>query len=287
MKYYLVTTDHLTDKLLFRDDGDFKAGMNFTPLIALALDVGIMAFILMSNLVHYILACMNKAAALAFITRFKSLYGGYYCRKYGVKDFLRHVQIDIRELSGEDEILEKGVAYVLMNSVAAKITLNASGYQWGSGMCYFNRTALNGTPIGSISWRKRCSILKSRQQVKPEWVLTGEGYIDPRSYICVKMVEKLYRTPTRMQYFLNNSSKAKKRLESSAGLPAFRDQVILDGLNDLCSTLFGKQRPEELTQEEKAELLKQLRRRFSSDINQLCRVTGFSPDEAGKMLDSI
>jgi len=287
MRYYLVTTDHLSDKLLFKDDEDFKAGMNFTPVIALALDVLVLAFILMSNHVHYIIGCRNKKEALSFITSFKNLYGRYFCRRYKVKDFLRRISVDIKELEEYDGGLENGVAYVLMNSVAAKICMRAEDYPWGSGNCYFNLMPVDGTPVSEMTKRAQVRLLHSKQDVNPKWTVTDGGYINPRSYVARKTVETLYRTPGQMRHALLNSSKAKSRMESSAGLPAFRDQIIQESLKDLCVTLFGKKSVEALTENEKSELLKQLRWRFSADVKQLCRVTEIQYEEATRLLDRV
>lgn len=287
MRYYLVTTDHFLDRLLFKDDEDYKAGMNFTPVVARSLNVLVLAFILMSNHVHYVIGCRNLDAALEFITQFKNLYGRYFCGKYKVEDFLRRLKVDISELDEFDGGLGKGVAYVLMNSVAARICMNAEDYPWGSGGCYFNLSAVRGTRIGDLSQRAQIRLLHSKQEVNPNWVITEEGYIDPRSYIARRTVEDYYGTPGQMRYALLNSSKAKARLESSAGMPSFRDQVIQEGTKDLCQSLFGKKQIEVLTREEKAELLKQLRWRFSADVKQLCRVTGIQYEEAVTLLDSL
>lgn len=68
-------------------------------------------------------------------------------------------------------------------------------------------------------------------------------------------------------------------------LPAFRDQVILAAVPDLCQSLFRKRSVEELTEDQMLELLRQLRFRFSAGANQLARVTGLSYDAAAKYLD--
>ena len=55
-KYYLITTEHLEDKLWFREEEDFVVGMNYVALQALlSPEVLVLAFILMSNHVHFVL----------------------------------------------------------------------------------------------------------------------------------------------------------------------------------------------------------------------------------------
>jgi len=103
----------------------------------------------------------------------------------------------------------------------------------------------------------------------------------------VGAVETLFRKPTRMNYFLASSSKARKRLESEEHLPAFRDQIILAALPDLCRSLFGKDMFQELLPEERTELMRQIRFRFSADVNQIARVCGLSYAEAARVIDGI
>lgn len=53
--YWLITTEHLKDRLWFKDEEDFKAGMNYVAVMAATMqDIEILAFILMSNHVHFV-----------------------------------------------------------------------------------------------------------------------------------------------------------------------------------------------------------------------------------------
>ena len=91
-----------------------------------------------------------------------------------------------------------------------------------------------------------------------------------------------------MNFFLQNSSKAKRRLASNENdLPSFRDQIVVSAIPDLCHSLFQKRTWAELNSEEQVELLKQLKYRFSANVHQLARVTGLSYDAVTEKLDSI
>jgi hypothetical protein len=90
-----------------------------------------------------------------------------------------------------------------------------------------------------------------------------------------------------MNYYITNSSKAKRRLAAGDdSLPSFRDQSILAAIPDLCRSLFGKRHFSELNDSEKAEFLRQIRYRFSSNVHQIARVTGLSYGEASRLLDN-
>ena len=293
MKYlkriWLVTTDHLEDGLWFREMEDFKVGMNYVAVQVSRSRVVVLAFILMSNHVHFVLYG-TREDVLAFIYGFKARYSRYLQRKYGLPEFLRDYGVDLQEIPEDDgqESPERASAYVQMNSVAANICLHASQYPWGSGNAFFNAAPAKGRPLGTLSARAKRRILHCACDLPDPWLLGEEGYILPSSYLNINYVEQLYRTPKRMNYFLVNSSKAKKRLGAGeTELPSFRDQTILSVLPDFCWTLFGKHGFNDLTESEQSEILRQLRYRFGSQVNQLARVTGLSYDAVARLLDNI
>ena len=132
------TTEHLEDGLWFRDEEDFKVGMNHVAIEAsLHPEVCILAFVLMSNHVHFLLKA-QESDARSFMEGFKHRYSIYVRRKYGLKNLLRHNRIDIKEIPFEDESVEKAMAYTVVNPVAAGICLHASQYPWGTGCLYFS-----------------------------------------------------------------------------------------------------------------------------------------------------
>ena len=287
MEFYLVSTDHLSEALWFKDDEDFKAGMNQVAVVTCLTGTTVLAFSLMSNHVHFVVEA-GYAEAEAFINQFKRLYAAYYQRKYGVNKFLRRNRVDIQLLESYGESLERGIAYVLMNPVAANICLHPTGYRWSSCEVLFRERPANGRPLGDYSLREQARILHSRVRLPQKWFLGVDGYILPDSYVPVRFVESLFRTPKRLSYFLNNSSKAKVRLrQGEEGLPSFRDQVILGALPDLCQSLFRKRRLEDLSEGECAELIRQIRFRFSADFHQIARVLGIAYSEVAALFDSL
>ena len=286
VKVWLVTTDHLEDSLWFRDDEDFTVGMNYVAVQVAVSKVTILVFILMSNHVHFILVG-TREEVLAFVNGYKMRYSRHLQHKYGQKEFLRRNDVDLREIPVEDETLERAVAYVQMNCVAANICSHPTQYPWGCGNAFFGSGQLKGIELNNISVRSKRRLLHCAIDLPGGWMMGEKGYILPSSYLNVKYVEALFRTPKRMNYFLQNSSKARRRLESGeADLPSFRDQIIISAVPDLCRSLFGKASFGDLSLPEKAEALRQLRFRFSCNANQLARVTGLSYDAAARLLDS-
>ena len=287
-KYYLVTTDHLKVGLWFRDERDFAAGMNFVAIQAYRSKVTVLAFVLMSNHLHFVVQG-RWADVKAFIDGIKSSYSKYLNHKYGTREFLRRNKVRIEEVSTLNEGLEKAIAYTQMNCVAAGICSHPSQFPWGTGPLFFNSTKRSGRRLGSLSKRARIRLFHCCDEDLPtDWLVSEEGYILPESYVNVKYVESVYRNAKRMNYFLVNSSKAKKKMDTSdENLPSFKDQVILAALPDLYRSLFQKRCFTELSPSEQIESLRQIRFRFSSNVHQIARVTGLTYEEAARMMDSI
>ena len=263
--------------------------MNFVAMqAACSPEVVILAFILMSNHVHFVLTGTRKEVD-AFICQFKKRYSVYYSARWGGKKFLRHNRVDIKEITDNDEALERAIAYVQMNCVAANICAHPSQYLWGTGNLFFNQKGnYAGTRLGDLSARSRKSLLHTNcNSLSMDWHIGPDGFVLPQEYADVLAVEKVFRSPRRMNYFLSTSSKARKRIEADERLPAFRDQTILASMPDLCRSLFGKEAFLELTDGEQAEFMRQLRFRFSADIHQIARVCGLSYAEAARRMEEI
>lgn len=287
MTFFLITTDHLETRLWFRDDEDFKTGMNHVAAIAFSVGVRVLAFILMSNHVHFVLEGTEDKVVM-FITEFKRVYSRYLNYKYGSRETLRRNGTDIQPLPLGDESLERAIAYIQMNCVAANICIHPSDYRWGTGNAFFRQTPGRGRPLTDLSERARFRLLHCKLVLPPEWIIGEDGYILPESYVAVGFVESLFRTPKRMNYFLQTSSKAKRVLSRMEGnIPSFRDQVIFAALPDLCMSLFREREWACLNREQQAVLVEEVRRRFSADVNQIARVTGISYAEVAKMLQEF
>lgn len=286
-KLWLVTTNHLEDGIWFRDDEDFKVGMNHVAIGAQGDVVIVLAFILMSNHVHFVLYGTRKEVEV-FMVALKQRYSLYLSKKYGERDFLRRNHVDYKLIPSDDDALEWAIAYVQMNCVAANICSHPSQYPWGTGNVFFNASKSMGRSIGSMSGRECKRLLHTSSNNLPEeWVVSDDGYILPENYVAVKTVESCYRHAKRMNYFLRNSSKARRRMDTADDkLPSFRDQTILAALPDLCQSMFGKEAFGVLTPSEQIEFVHQVRFRFSANVNQVARVCGISYEQAARLMDS-
>ena len=285
MEFWLISTAHLEDRLLFKDSEDYKVGMNYVAVQTYKAGINVLAFILMSNHAHFVVEG-SRSQAEAFIYSFKGYYSRYLGKKYGVQEFLRRNDVDVRPIPFDNEPLGRAIAYVQMNCVAANICTHPVEYTWGTGATFFPMSEKRGKLLKDLSARERYRLLHTKADLPESWMIFDDGYISPASYVSKDYVEAIFRTPKRMNFFLQNSSKAKQRLEmGETCLPAFSDQTIIAALPELCRTLFQKSSVDALNEEQLVELLRQLRFRFSSNVNQLARITGLSYEEAAEYMD--
>lgn len=300
--YYLISTEHLEDKLWFKEADDFVVGMNHVALQSyICREVSVLAFILMSNHVHFVLYGTEQEV-MDYVNAFKRRYSLYLFRKYAVNALLRENGLDLKVISEyEPDALERAIAYVQMNCVAAGICGHPSLYPWGTGNAFFKATdeafpakRLSGEHVKRLadySGRARKCLLHSGKALElPDyWLVSDGGYVLPESYVDVDHVEKLFRKLSRMTYFLNTSSKARKRLETDEDrIPSFKDQIILQALPDLLNGLFGKASFQELNLEaDRAEAIRQIRYRFSANVHQAARVCGISYADAARLIDTV
>lgn len=285
MSFFLVTTDHLLKDILFRDDEDFRVAMNYVAIAAFVTGVYVLAFILMSNHLHFVIACPYEKAVL-FANRFKTLYGRYYARKYGTRNFMRRVGVDYKSVWPDDESLLRAIAYVQMNCVAANICPYPYMYRWGTGSVFFNDNKSHCRTLVEMSETKQAKMLHSNVFLPKSYKVSDDGYILPESFVQVKFVEEQFKSSNRYLYFLNTSSKAKAHLEKDAA-PSFSDQVIVAAIRDLSFSLYRSASFNELTQTDKADLIKNIKRRFSADISQIGRVLSLSYEDVVKLLEAI
>ena len=285
--FYFISSSHFEDRIWFRCNDDYRAAMNYVAIVAHRTHTTVLAFVLMSNHVHFLVSSAGRELAKAFYNLFKTLYSKYFCRKYKERRFFRDNGVDIRAINRDGEGIETVTAYILMNPVAANICYNAALYPWGSGRCFFSETTPSGRRVAELSKRERIRLFHSKLDVNDDWLVAEEGYILPETYVAVKFVESVYRTARRLNYFLQSSSKARAKIEGvETALPTFRDPSLLAFAEDFCTSIFRKQHLQDLDDKHLALLIYELRRRSGADVGQISRVLSVSPETVAAILSS-
>ena len=111
--FYHLFSDGFRTDVLFEDKQAFIAGMNIVALCFLKCNIDILAFCLMDNHVHFILYG-TVIQCKDFINMYKRLTGRWILVRYGIKDYLRQLPVDIL-LIGDEERLLNTLAYLDRN----------------------------------------------------------------------------------------------------------------------------------------------------------------------------
>lgn len=276
--YYHVYTKGLEDDVMFRSNEDYVVGMNYVPVSIIGLDVLILAFVLMSNHVHFIVYGTYDEVS-RFIEMYKNLIGRYARNKYGVKELLRRVGTGVSLIPDSAEELKRKIAYVLNNPVAAGINCLPVTYEWGSGRCYFNgnRSMGQGLPLSSFSRNEQKKLMRTHKILMQGYLVTEQGYIDPRCYVNADIVEKLYYKANSLAYYLGAQPKRSSSLLLS-------DTLLTNIVDEIIDKQYGGLHPSQLSKESLTVLIKDMNRRLNSSAKQIARVLKVSLTEVVSIL---
>ena len=77
-------------------------------------------------------------------------------------------------------------------------------YPWGCGHLYFSehRYFFKGHRIGSLSWRERIRLFRTKHPLPPEWQMDENGRILPECFVEYEAVERFFRSPRAFIAFL-------------------------------------------------------------------------------------
>ena len=264
-RYYHVCTKGLADDVIFRNDTDYIAGMNFVPISLLGLGIRIMAFTLMSNHFHFLIYGTYEEAVM-FIETYKNLVGRYVRNTYDVPQILRRIETGVYAVGDSLEELKQKLAYVLNNPVAAGVNVFALMYEWGSGRYYFVDRKLRGdyVRLSSFTVKEQIKMLHSNKKLPQEYTLRS-GYIDPACYVDYQKVEDLFVRASSLNYYLSKVNKKDSTMVLSDG-------ILINVVDEILDKQYGGLKPIELSTESLSVLVRDLNRRFNASPKQLARV---------------
>ena len=171
--YYHVCTDGNQLSWMFKDDEDFRNGINRLAICSFALKLSIICFILMDNHVHFVFYG-TLSQCKDFISRYKSAISRWIEEKYGISRYLSNLSSEIIPIESEEALMET-VAYIDRNSIMAGYKFLPCDYPWGSAKYMFREdcarssykkgglvkkdayTVLSRTELGNISAEKCAS----------------------------------------------------------------------------------------------------------------------------------
>ncbi len=284
---YHFCTNGLKKSLIFSSDEDYIRGMNAIAISKVKYpEVEILAFCLMSNHVHFILACTERDG-LKFMRHYKLQIGSYLRSKYGQERNLTGADIGSKVLDNP-EYTFSAIAYVLRNPIAAGITISPTEYRWSSACLYFgNRIFCNENlqSISTITRERLRKLTNSHCAFCNDWHIDDNGMIFPGDYTDYEKVEKIFGRPSQLLYYLSKNNDTV--IEADTGILSkckYSDKEILASRDTLIEKVFHKKSISMMSIENKISLASMLRKRYGLSIPTLGRVTGLDRELLRQLL---
>ena len=276
-KFYHVCTDGLEQVTLLKDEEGFKAAWNYIALIAWRIGVEVVAFTLMSNHIHLILACKDVLQADAAIKLYKKLLSMYLKNKYGLKKVLHHTD-DCISLIDSVAYMKNCIAYIMRNAVCARICAKPEDYRWTSYACYFSdASSENSFPVSELTFSQKRKMLRTGMNLMDcPLRITEGGLIALDSFVRYDIVERIYRHSGKsFLYYLGCCNDARMEYELTCQpMMHVSDQDMYETVSKYAAGRFRGKDLAELTSAEKCSILKHLFFNNKTSVPQLSRILG-------------
>ena len=274
---------------MFHNEDDFRAGMNRIHLVAENYYVLILAFVLMDTHFHFVLYG-DFDSCNRFVHEYVRRTSIYMSKRYPDRKTLKNIRISQQAIE-DDRYLKTAICYVIKNPYNAGLPYNAWDYPWSSGALYFRRQGIWTTPIWMLGPDEMLKSTKTKKlqllshNVTDTDIPMIDGLIDPRLYVSVELVEKIFRTHRAYNYFLfiSKDSDVDERdgIVSHLTIPIVELREIR---RQLSIELFGSDNLRNLDMGQRIRLAKVLKSRFNSSTKQIAKSCGLVYDEVKSLL---
>ncbi len=278
--YFHICTDGKAVPWLFQDTKDFIAGINRIGICHVMTKVIVVAYILMDNHVHFVVHG-NMLQCKEFINLYKRLTGKWISIRYGYKDYLHCLPVEIIRIENEESLLNT-IAYIDRNAMVAGYRNMPGEYPWGSSRYVFKEPDLHVEgyrTVGSLTRREQRAILNTHAILPSGWKINDEGMILPTSFVSVRRLESIFKTAARYSYFLARKLEGEVEQSMEQTRKAFIPNKELRAiLHEMVQKKFGQDDIRSLDMNARLNLARTLRYSYGSTVKQIARMLHLTPD---------
>lgn len=193
--YYHLSSHHLETQRIFRNDSDYIFGVNSLALLLSGSQVQVIAYCLMDNHLHLLLAGEYERC-LGYYGKVLHRIAQYVKINYGVSGILRKEDVDIvAVLTGQQ--MKEEICYIHRNPYKARID-SPLAYRWSSADVYFNSSISTGVQVKTIPIKDRKVLFKTHIPVNDEYE-HRDGKILNASFVAYKEASERFRDS--VEYF--------------------------------------------------------------------------------------
>jgi REP element-mobilizing transposase RayT len=270
--------------IIFHNPESYQAAMTIIAMCAHDCpDIKIITFELMSNHVHFIL-CGDEDACRQFFALFKQRWNRYLHFRKIVVDLSGFIEKTVPILTLES--LRNQIAYTNRNNYVVDPSHTPFSYPYGAGNCYFlpvNKNRMD-TRFGSLTIRKKRSLLHSHQIDYPADFAIIDNYISPASCCAISFGEQIFRDARHYFFKVSRDIESDKEVAKALGETVYyTDDELNVILYKKCQNDYGGQRATLLSQNDKQDLARMLHFDYNADNEKIARLLKLPPS----LVDSL
>lgn len=262
--------------LLFRDDDEFRFVMNVIARCSYDFpDVWIVSFTLMGNHIHALVSGEHQRCLLMFKILRQRIARGIGGLPASFVPYLKPVA-DLRTLRNT-------LVYIHRNGYVVDKTHTPFSYPWGTGPFYFNRYSFSSC-LSDLKDSELRLMFKARNPGLPEDFLVTDGYVAPPSYCRIGKGMSLFRDAH--QYFSMVSKGVESYMEIAVDLDDgefLTDNELFLQVWKFVRERYGVGAPKELSNAQRIEMAKVIKREYRSSNDQICRVLNLTQFEVNSI----
>ena len=275
---------------MFRDDEDFKDGMNRIFVLQERHKVIILAFVLMDTHVHFVLWGDLRECKM-FMLEYIKLTSRSIAQKYGERHKFEHLFPDYQAI-GDDRYLKTAICYVLKNPPVGGLAYNALEYPWSSASLYFRRQGYWTSPgwnslmksSADYSVRNLRTLLRCRDLPEKSFSLIGD-LVFPGEYVATNVVEKLFRTHRAFNFFMCISKETDvESVQGAISRLTIPYSELQQHKNELCRSRFNVDTIRSLSTNQRLSLAREIKASYNCSPKQIAKACGLIYAEVKEML---
>lgn len=270
--FWHLCTDGNSQQIIFTCDEDFCAAMNAMAIVLATDAVKLVAFILMNNHLHWIIAGKELDCREVF-RKFTKRMRRYFAQK-GRPDVLNDFECEMVGITDVAQMRTE-IAYVHRNLYVVRADVLPYTYRWSSGYLYFNRMVdgVELMPFSKVSYAAKREMFQGRIVELPgnyKWV--GD-HIPAVSFVDYKLGESFFRNAA--EYFIKIS---KIQEDHCLLVQKYGESQVLNYeegysvASSLGKSLFGNHVPSALSQIQKNEVARKLRYDYKMGNKQIAAI---------------
>ena len=273
--YYMFTTDHQLELLIFRTAEDFTFGVNTLAIGTLKFKVRLLCYTLMNNHLHLlVMGCYEDC--LAYFKWVLLRLAQMLKTRYGISGVLKADLADVQAVTDEDMFLNE-VAYLLRNAYKARID-SPFTYPWAPFEVYFNPylDLIRGERFPSADAAKR--ILKTHADIPEDWEHLN-GRVLNKCFVDYRTVERIIGSGLTLfdrvrKFDLESVVSQSHGIEE---MLSFTDTEMQEKIRAVCKNEYHVESHNQLGRKDLLLLARTLAHRFSATKKQIARLLGIDP----------